>query len=107
MQVESGQLADTATLAPPRPRHEVIVLVDELDKVSVNALCHARTLRPLALTALHVAVDPTRAQALAERWAHLDLEVPLEVVACPERDLAGTVRRVLAERARPDTAVTV
>jgi hypothetical protein len=61
----------------------------------------------VALTALHVAVDPAHALALTERWAHLDLDVPLEVVACPDRDLPGTVREVVAERARPDTAVSV
>jgi hypothetical protein len=107
LQVERGRLAATATLAPPRPRHEVIVLVDELDKALVNALGYARTLRPLLLTALHVAVDPAHADALADRWAQLELDVPLEVVACPHRDLTGTVRRLLTERTRPDTAVTV
>jgi hypothetical protein len=42
MRVERGQIVDAARLAPPRPRHEVIVLVDELDKASVSALGYAR-----------------------------------------------------------------
>lgn len=85
------------------------MLLDDLDKAAVNALGYVRTLRPLALTALHVAVDPAHGRALADRWTQLrpDLDVPLELVACPDRDLPGTVRRVLAERARPDTVVTV
>lgn len=72
-----------------------------------RALGYARTLRPLAVTALHVAVDPDHARALAERWARLGIDVPLEVVSCPDRDLPGAVRQAVAARSRPDTAVTV
>jgi putative oxidoreductase len=94
-------------VAPPRPRHEVIVLLDDLDKAAARALGYARTLRPLAVTALHVAVDPDHARALAEQWARLGLDVPLEVISCPDRDLPSAVRQALTERMRPDTAVTV
>jgi len=59
------------------------------------------------VTALHVAVDPDHARALAERWARLGIDVPLEVVSCPDRDLPGAVRQAVTERLRPDTAVTV
>jgi hypothetical protein len=104
---DGGAPAGAGAVAPPRPRHEVIVLLDDLDKAAVRALGYARTLRPLSVTALHVAVDPVHARALAERWAHLGLDVPLEVVSSPDRDLPGAVRQALAERMRPDTAVTV
>ena len=94
-------------VAPPRPRHEVIVLLDDLDKAAARALGYARTLRPLSVTALHVAVDPVHARGLAEQWAQLGLDVPLEIVSCPDRDLPGAVRQALIERMRLDTAVTV
>src|SRR6266699_2383529 len=82
-------------VAPPRPRHEVIVLLDDLDKAAARALGYARTLRPLSVTALHVAVDPVHARGLAEQWAQLGLDVPLEIVSCPDRDLPGAVRQAL------------
>ncbi len=94
-------------VAPPRPRHEVIVLLDDLDKAAARALGYARTLRPLSVTALHVAVDPVHARGLAEQWAQLGLDVPLEIVSCPDRDLPSAVRQALIERMRLDTAVTV
>jgi len=109
----AGEFASAAepvgvgAVAPPRPRHEVVVLLDDLDKAAAKALGYARTLRPLSVTALHVAVDPVHARGLAERWAHLGLDVPLESVSCPDRDLPGAVRQALTERMRPDTAVTV
>jgi amino acid transporter len=94
-------------LAPPRPRHEVLVLVDGLDRAVLRALQYARQLNPLSITALHVAADPDAAKRLARLWAKLPVPVPLEVVACPNRDLVACAARAVAERARPDTEITV
>jgi amino acid transporter len=94
-------------LAPPRPRHEVLVLVDGLDRAVLRALQYARQLSPLSITALHVAADPDTASRLARLWAKLPVPVPLEVVACPNRDLVACAAHAVAERARPDTEVTV
>jgi hypothetical protein len=94
-------------LAPTRPRHEVLVLVDGLDRAVLRALQYARQLNPLSTTALHVAADPDAASRLARLWAKLPVPVPLEVVACPNRDLVACAAHAVAERARPDTEVTV
>jgi Amino acid permease len=94
-------------LAPPKPRHEVLVLVDGLDRAVLQALQFARELNPLSLTALHVAADPAAASRLAELWAGLPLTVPLEVVHCPDRDLVDCATDAVAERVRSDTEVTV
>ncbi len=94
-------------LAPPRPRHEVLVLVDGLDRAVLRALQYARQLNPLSITALHVAADPDAASKLARLWAKLPVAVPLEVVACPNRDLVACAAHAVAEHARPDTEVTV
>jgi amino acid transporter len=94
-------------LAPPRPRHEVLVLVDGLDRAVLQALQYARQLNPLSITALHVAADPDAASRLAKLWAKLPVSVPLEVVACPNRDLVACAAHGVAEHARPDTEVTV
>jgi amino acid transporter len=94
-------------LAPPKPRHEVLVLVDGLDRAVVHALQYARQLNPLSITALHVAADPDAADRLARLWAKLPLAVPLEVVHCPDRNLVACATDAVAGRARPDTEVTV
>jgi len=94
-------------LVPPKPRHEVLVLVDGLDRAVLHALQYARQLNPLSVTALHVAADPDAASLLAARWAKLPLPVPLKVVACPDRNLVVCAADAVGERARPDTEVTV
>jgi amino acid transporter len=94
-------------LAPPRPRHEVVVLVDGLDRAVLHALKYAGRLNPMSVTALHVAADPDAARRLAALWARLPLAVPLEVANCPNRDLVACATEAVAERIRPDTEVTV
>ena len=106
---ERAELAVAAPelLRPPKPRHEVLVLVDELDRAVQHALQYAGQLNPLSITAVHVAADPGTAGRLTKLWARLPLAVPLEVVHCPNRDLVDCAADAVAERVRPDTEVTV
>jgi len=94
-------------LAPPKPRHEVVVLVEALDRATIGALQYARQLNPLRLTALHIAVDPDRARELSALWARVNMPAPLEVVDAPDRNLLATTQATIAELVRPDTEVTV
>jgi amino acid transporter len=97
-----------ATLAPPLPRHRVVVLVDDLDRSTLAALQYARQLRPLSTVAVHVAIDPAHAAALQERWAKAEVPFALEIVDCPHRDLVEEVGRYVRElTAQPGTEVTV
>jgi len=101
-------VAEAATaLACPRPRHEVVVLIEGLDRASLGALQYATELRPLSITALHVAVDPDRARWLCKLWAKVRIPIPLEVVDCPDRNLLATTERDLHERVREDTEISV
>jgi amino acid transporter len=101
-------VAEAATaLAPPKPRHEVVVLIEGLDRASLAALQYATQLHPLAITALHVAVDPDRARRLAHLWAKVRIPIPLEVVDCPDRNLLACTEREVHERVRDDTELTV
>jgi amino acid transporter len=94
-------------LAPPKPRHEVMVLIEDLDQAALSALQYARQLNPLTITALHVAVDPDHARELGRLWAKVQIAFPLELVDAPDRNLLATVEEAVAERVRPDTEVTV
>jgi amino acid transporter len=97
----------SAALAPPKPRHEVVVFLDHLDRASLGALQYARQLNPLSITALHVAADPDAARRLAALWAKVRLPVPLEVIDCPDRNLVACAERAVYELVRPDTEITV
>jgi amino acid transporter len=94
-------------LAPPKPRHEVVVLIEDLDQAALSALQYARQLNPLSITALHIAVDPDHARELGRLWARVHIPFPLELVDAPDRNLLATVEEAIAERVRPDTEVTV
>jgi amino acid transporter len=102
LKVEASQ-----RLAPPKPRHEVVVLLEDLDQAAIGALQYARQLNPLSITALHVAVDPDHARELAHLWAKVHIPIPLEIVDAPDRNLPATVEETVAEMVRPDTEVTV
>src|SRR6266540_5550969 len=95
------------TLAPPKPRHEVVVLVEGLNRAAFAAVQSARQLRSQRAVAVHVAVDAQAACGLQALWAKLQIPLPLEVVPSDGRELGATVARVVAGRARPDTEVTV
>jgi len=97
----------TQRLAPPKPRHEVVVLIEDLDQAALAALQYARQLNPLHLIALHVAVDPDRARELCALWTRVRIPVPLEVVDAPGRNLLATARAAVEELVRSDTEVTV
>ena len=94
-------------LAPPKPRHEVVVLVEALDRATIGALQYARQLNPLRLTALHIAVDPERAKELQALWSRVNMPAPLELVDAPDRNLLATTQAAIGELVRPDTEVTV
>jgi amino acid transporter len=102
LKVEASQ-----RLAPPKPRHEVVVLLEDLDQAALSALQYARQLNPLSITALHIAVDPDHARELSRLWAKVHIPIPLEIVDAPDRNLPATVEETVAEMVRPDTEVTV
>jgi amino acid transporter len=94
-------------LAPPKPRHEVVVLIEDLDQAALSALQYARQLNPLSITAMHIAVDPDHARELGRLWAKVHIPFPLELVDAPDRNLLATVEEAIGELVRPDTEVTV
>lgn len=98
---EQSQLDDDvhrATEAPILRRHTVLVLVNGIDRSTARALQYARTLTPDELRAVHIAIDPVRADRLASDWLELPLRrMSLELVDCPDRRLTRAVLEVVAE----------
>jgi amino acid transporter len=86
-----------------------LVLVGNLDRSVAAGLQYARSIRPDELRAVHVAVDPNRADELCTQWLDLNFtKIPLDLINCPdrrlERAIVGIVQRELAYG---DTEVSV
>jgi hypothetical protein len=72
-------------------RHDVTVLVDNVDIATVGAIRYARSLKPRNLSAVHFVIDDRRAEDIQRAWAASDAldDVTLELVDCPDRRLAN------------------
>lgn len=72
-------------------RHNVTVLVDNVDIATVGAIRYARSLKPRNLSAVHFVIDDRRAEEIRTAWAASDAldDVTLELIDCPDRRLAN------------------
>jgi hypothetical protein len=72
-------------------RHDVTVLVDNVDIATVGAIRYARSLKPRHLSAVHFVIDDRRAEEIQKAWAASDAldDVTLELIDCPDRRLAN------------------
>ena len=73
-------------------RHDVTVLVDNVDLATVGAVRYARSLKPRNLSAVHFVIDDRRAEAIAKAWAESEAldDVALELIDCPDRRLPNS-----------------
>lgn len=109
---EHEELTKESREALARPvlrRHVAVVLVGDLDTSVATGIQYARSLRADGLRAVHVAIDPARADTLREQWLDLNLtKVPLDIVHCPDRRIdRALIDVVLRETAQGDTEVSV
>ncbi len=95
------RVADGLRVAPDyRPRrmnHTVIVLVGNLHRGALEAIAYARSLAPNHLVAVSVVSDEEEEQRIQDQWAERGLEIPLEIVHSPYRELSGPVLRFIDE----------
>ena len=90
-------------------RHTFVVLVGQLHLGVLNCLNYTRGLHPEHLVALHVCLDADDGREVARRWQDLGLDIPLELVTSPYRDMNGAIEThigTLLER-WPGTTVSV
>jgi hypothetical protein len=90
-----------------RQSHDVVVLVDKLDRATLQAVGYALGLGTRTVRAVHAAADPDRATRLAERWSELRAPVPLDVIECWDRDVPRAVERYIVAQASEATELTV
>jgi amino acid transporter len=82
----------------PRPmNHTVVVLVGSVHRGVLEALAYAKSMRPNRLLAVTVVSDEDEQEKIARDWAHFGIDIPLEIVYSPYRELARPVLRFVEE----------
>jgi amino acid transporter len=89
-------------------RAECVVPVSSLSVVSVRALMYARGLGLERTTAVYFSFEEGDSYELEAGWSRLGLDIPLEVIDAPYRDLGEPFLDYLRQRtAEPGTVVNV
>jgi hypothetical protein len=83
-----------------RGLHEVVILVDTLDRATLQAIEYSMDLGATSIRAVHAAADPDRAARLVDRWTELSAPVPLDVIECWDRDIPRALERYVVGLAR-------
>ncbi len=106
--IEKGLEAAPDYKARPM-NHTVVVLVGSVHRGSLEALAYAKSLRPSRLLAVTVVTDEDEQEKIARQWAQYEIDVPLEIVFSPYRELARPVLRFVEEldATRSNDIVTV
>ena len=82
---------------PRRMNHTVVVLVDSVHRGVLEALAYARSLHPDRLLAVTVVSDEEEQEKIERTWSALKIDVPLEIVHSPYRELTGPILRFVDE----------
>jgi amino acid transporter len=80
---------------PRRMNHTVVVLVGRVHRGVLDALAYAKSLNPSHLVAVSVVTDDEEQQRIHDQWRDYELDVPLETVYSPYRELSRPVLRFL------------
>ena len=75
--------------------HTVVVLVGRIHKGVIKALDYARSLRPDHLAAVYVSFEDDDQADLQRQWEAFRIDVPLEIVHSPYRELVDAVESYL------------
>jgi len=82
---------------PRRMNHTVVVLVGSVHRGVLEALAYARSLAPSHLVAVSVVSDEDEQHRLEEQWDEYGIDVPLEIIYSPYRELTRPVLRYVEE----------
>jgi amino acid transporter len=77
--------------------HTVVVLVGSVHRGVLEALAYAKSLRPNKLIALSVVSDDEEQAKIEDAWERFDMDIPLEILYSPYRELARPVLRYVDE----------
>ncbi len=109
---ESAILEGFRTDRPPMTkyaRHRVFACVNSLDLAVLEALRYGKGLRADELIAVHFMIDSVHAARLRDRWDSFNLDTPLRVIDCPDRQIVRAIQKLVVKirNEHRDTHVTV
>ncbi len=82
---------------PRRMNHTVVVLVGTVHRGVLEALAYASSLHPTRLLAVTVVSDEDEQERIERQWADRNIDVPLEIVHSPYRELSRPILRFIDE----------
>ncbi len=82
---------------PRKMNHTVVVLVGSPHRGVLEALAYAKSLAPNHLVAVTVVSDDDERDRIERQWAERNIEVPLEIVYSPYRELSRPILRFVDE----------
>lgn len=82
---------------PRRMNHTVVVLVGTVHRGVLEALAYAKSLHPNHLVAVSVVSDEEDQERVERAWMYFGLDVPLEIVYSPYRELTRPIMRYVDE----------
>jgi amino acid transporter len=93
----ADQLRVPPDYKPRRMNHTVVVLVGGVHRGVLDALAYARSLNPNHLVAVTSISDEEEQEQIEQVWAARGIEVPLEIVYDPYRELTDPILRYIDE----------
>jgi amino acid transporter len=94
-------VAEALAIAPKykarRMNHTVVVLVGNLHRGVLDALAYARSLAPNHLLAVTIVSDEVEQARIEEAWLDQGIDIPLEIVHSPYRELSRPILRFIDE----------
>jgi hypothetical protein len=94
---------------PRRPRMTALVLVEDLNPGTLEALAYASSIGPDHLVAMTVVNDDQQAERIEKRWSEFGITVPLEIVHTPTGEFTAATLSYIEELEHrwPDTLMNV
>jgi hypothetical protein len=77
--------------------HTVVVLVGTVHRGVLEALAYANSLHPNRLLAVTVVSDEEEQEKIEQDWAARKIDIPLEIVHSPYRELSRPIMRFIDE----------
>ena len=77
--------------------HTVVVLVGGVHRGVLDALAYAKSLAPNHLVAVTVVSDEEEQERIEKAWAERNIDIPLEIVYSPYRELTRPILRFIDE----------
>ncbi|MET1003232.1 MAG: APC family permease [Acidimicrobiia bacterium] len=93
----AARLRVPADYRPRRMNHTVVVLVGSIHRGVLEALAYAKSLAPNHLVAVSVASDEDEQERIEKAWSERNLDIPLEIIHSPYRELTRPILRFVDE----------